>query len=168
VGVGLSGRVDDLRLRRARLTVGDVLADGAAEQQHVLRHNRRLVAQVMQRVFPGITAVDQDAPARRVVEAQQQRNDCRFAGAARSHERDALPGVDGHVHVVQYLHVGPRRIRERHMLEGDLAAQPVFHDAVRQRNRQMGFHVFRSLVEQFADPMRRAEGALNAAVYLRE
>ena len=46
VGVGLAGRLDHLRFRRARPAVGDVVEDRAAEQQHVLRHHRHLLAQM--------------------------------------------------------------------------------------------------------------------------
>ena len=50
VGVGEPRRLSDCGGFGAWPAVGDVLRDGAAEEQHVLRHDRELPAQPGQRV----------------------------------------------------------------------------------------------------------------------
>ena len=50
VGIGLAGRFGDLGLRGARFAVGNIVRDGAAKEQHVLRHDRHLPAQIEQLV----------------------------------------------------------------------------------------------------------------------
>src|SRR5438093_209860 len=57
VGIGLAGGVLDLGLAGAGTAVGDVLGDRAAEQQHVLRHDRHLLAQLAERVVAVVTAI---------------------------------------------------------------------------------------------------------------
>ncbi len=80
----------DFRLGRARFSVGDVLRDRAAEEQHFLRHERHLAAQFVQAVIGGGASIEKNAALLRIVEAQQERRDGRLARAARPDQRDDL------------------------------------------------------------------------------
>src|SRR4051812_19469375 len=78
----------------------DVVADGVVEQHRVLRNHADRGAQGCLRDVGYVLTIDENAPARRLVEAEQKPRDGRLAGArgaddrhglARGHlERDAL------------------------------------------------------------------------------
>jgi hypothetical protein len=74
MGVGLAGRGFDFGLARARSSIGDVVGDGATEEQHILRHNRDLPAEFEEFVLTRIFAVNKDSAAVRIVETQEQRH----------------------------------------------------------------------------------------------
>ena len=93
-------RVLDLVLRRARPAIGDVVADRVVEQHGVLRHHADRRAQAVLREVAQIVAVDQDAPAGHVVEAEQQAADGRFAGAGRPDDRELAAGGHGEAHAL--------------------------------------------------------------------
>ena len=81
--------VVDRRVARA-----DVVGDRAGEQMHVLQHEAEEPAQIVERQIADVDAVHQDPPARHVVEAQQQVDERRLAGAGRADDADALPRPD--------------------------------------------------------------------------
>ena len=87
-------RALDLGLDRVGPAVGDVVADRAVQERGVLRHHGDLPPQRILRHAGDVLAVDQDAPALEVVQAQQQRGDRGLAGAARADEPDLLAGRD--------------------------------------------------------------------------
>ena len=61
VGIGGAGGGDDLGVGRARPAEGDVVADRAAEQMHVLAHEGDVATQRAARMRGDVGAVDQDA-----------------------------------------------------------------------------------------------------------
>lgn len=63
VDVGRLGRLHDLVVGRVRPAVGDVVADGPAEQPRVLEHHADLATQVVPRQVGDVDAVERD-PAR--------------------------------------------------------------------------------------------------------
>ncbi len=93
VDVGRLGGRDDLLLGGVLAAVGDVLADRAAEQPGVLQHHAEGPAQVVAGHLAGVDAVDGDAPAVDLVEAHQQVDERRLAGAGRADDRDRLAGL---------------------------------------------------------------------------
>jgi hypothetical protein len=66
-----------------------------------------------------IGAVDADVALLDVIEALEQGDDGRFAGAGRADEADALAGFDGQREVVEHRRAG--RVAEADVLEGDAA-----------------------------------------------
>ena len=73
--------VDDVGFGSAEAAIGDVVADGAREQEHVLLDNADLATQRGQRHRADVDAVDGDTAAFHVVEAWQQGADRGLAGA---------------------------------------------------------------------------------------
>ena len=84
VDVGGLRRLDELLVAGRRVAVGDVLADGAAEQPRVLEHHAHLRAQVGAAQVADVVAVDGDAAAVDVVEAHEQVDQRGLAGAGRA------------------------------------------------------------------------------------
>jgi hypothetical protein len=64
------------------------------EQNRVLLHDRDLAAQRLLRRLRNILAVDQDAPARDVVDPLYQLDERRLAGAGATDRADAFAGAD--------------------------------------------------------------------------
>ncbi len=75
--------------------VEDVVADRAVQQRGVLRHQADLAAQRILRDVGDVLPVDEDAAALDVVEAQQQVDQRRLAGARAADQPDLLAGRDG-------------------------------------------------------------------------
>src|SRR5499427_8274501 len=95
VRVRLSRRLDDFFRRGVGLAVSDVFADRGAEEYRVLQDDADFAAQTFASITPDVHAVDPDLARTRVVEAQQQTGDGRFAGAGWADQRHALPRGDG-------------------------------------------------------------------------
>ena len=85
-------RLLDLGVARLPAAVADVVADGVVEQHGVLRHHADRRAQRFLRDVADVLAVDGDAPAADLVEAEQQARDGRLAGAGGSDDRHRMPG----------------------------------------------------------------------------
>ena len=88
VDLGEPGRLLDLLVGRLRAAVADVVADGVVEQHGVLRDHADGAAQRLLGDVADVLAVDGDAPAGDVVEAEEQPRDGRLAGAGRTDDRD--------------------------------------------------------------------------------
>ena len=110
----------DLVLGRALAPVGDVLADGAAEQPRVLQHHAEQAAQVAARHVLRVHAVHDDAPAVDLVEAQQQVDQRGLAGAGGPDDGHGLAGLHVQGEVLDERRVG--QVAERDVLELDVAA----------------------------------------------
>src|SRR5262249_7275128 len=76
----LRGR-QHLGLARAGAAVADVVEDRAVQQRGVLRHHRDLPAQALLRDADDVLAVNENATAFEIEEAQQQIDERRLAGA---------------------------------------------------------------------------------------
>ena len=83
-----------LLVGRVEPAVGDVLADRAVEQPRVLEDHPERPAEVVAGQVAGVDAVDRDPPAVELVEAHQQVDERRLAGAGRPDDRDGLAGLD--------------------------------------------------------------------------
>ena len=88
--------------RRVGRAVAQVVEHAAGEQHRVLRHEPDLTAQARERTAPQIDAIDEDAPAGRIVEALRQIEQRRLAGAGGSDQRDHLARVDARKPHPQY------------------------------------------------------------------
>ena len=119
VHVGRLGRGDDLLARGAGLAVGDVLGDGAVEQPGVLQHHAELAPQVGRAHLVRVNAVERDAAATHLVEAHEQVDEGRLAGARGSHDGDLLAGLGHEAHVAHEGLLG--LVAEAHVLELDAA-----------------------------------------------
>ena len=122
VSVGMTGGVDDFFIRRAGAAKFDVPADGVVEQNGFLRDDGDLVAEIARGDFADVHAADADGAARRVVEAQEQVGERRFAGAAGADERNKLAGLDAQVDVAQhgFFAVGKIHVVEMNVRAGGL------------------------------------------------
>ena len=66
VGIGDSGRLDDLLVRSSGLAHGDVALDGVVEKHGVLRYDAHVGAHALLRVVADRNAVDEDVARRKV------------------------------------------------------------------------------------------------------
>ena len=87
VRVGRARRVDDLGFARTCAPHGNIFADRAAKQEHILPDIGNLAAQGAARHRCDILAVDDDAAAVRLMEAQQQIEDRGLAAAGGTDKR---------------------------------------------------------------------------------
>ena len=115
----------DLRGRRFRAAVANVLGDGPMQQRGVLGHDADGSAQAFLRDGADVLPVDADRSALHVVEAQQQVDQRGLARAAAADESDALAGLHGEVEVVQDAcsRILRPAVAEAHGLETDFAAR---------------------------------------------
>ena len=117
VDLRLARRFLDFGVARVPAAVADVVADRIVEQHGVLRHHADRGAQRGLRHVANVLAVDQDAAAGDVVEAEQQPRNRRLAGAGRPDDGDGVPGGDVEA---QALEDRPLRfIGKRDILEAD-------------------------------------------------
>ena len=133
---GLRGR-HDLLGRGVGPAEGDVLGDGAGEEEPLLRHDAELAAQRVLRDVAQVVPVDRDPPFGRVVEAGDQLRDRRLAGAGVADERDRRAGR--HVELDPVQHLRERRaVAEADVLEVDVPVDPRQLERVRRRSTTCG------------------------------
>ena len=153
----------DLFLRGVQLAVADVVAHVAAEERRLLRHDADLLAQAAHLDVADVAAVDRDAAFGRVVEARDQVDQRRLAGAARPDQRDHLAGPGGQIDLAQHrARLGVILVIERHVVEADQAFDG------RQRLRVgVVCHLGRR-AEQLEHPVAGADRLLELRVQRRE
>ena len=117
VGVRGLGGGDDLGLARAGLADGDVLADRAVEQEHVLADIGDLPAQRAARHAGDVLAVDLDRSGVGLVEPQDQVEHRGLAAAGRPDQRGHLAGLGDEGHAADDDLARP--IAEAHVVELD-------------------------------------------------
>ena len=88
--VGQARGLANLLVSGIGAAVGDILTNGAVEQQRLLRHVGNLAAQTLLRAARDVLAVHEHAPALHVVQAQQQLGERRLARARFAHQTHAL------------------------------------------------------------------------------
>src|SRR5690606_4457989 len=120
------GGGNDLRLARAWLAVGDVVADGAMHEDRLLADNPELAAQRGLRDLADILTVEQDATALHVEEAQHQVDDRRLAGTGGADKRHPFARADVEIQILDDAALAA--IVERDVLEADVAGRGR-HDA---------------------------------------
>src|SRR5690348_10556797 len=121
-GVGDPRRATDLLVAGVGTTEGDVLANGATEEQGVLEHQADLVAERLHRIPPDVVAVDTDAPPGWVVQARHEAHKRALARARCSDDRHRGPWLDEEVDVGE--DGLPWGVLERHIAELDPSGEP--------------------------------------------
>ena len=121
IGVGELRRRDAVIIRRVRISVADVLHDGAGEEVHVLEHDAETAAQIGLADLIDVDAVIADLGVGNVVEAVDEVRDRRLSGAGRADEGHLLARFSIERDVVQDFLV--RRVAEVHMVEHDAALE---------------------------------------------
>ena len=101
VGVGAARRLDDLRFGCADPPERDVVADRAAEQEHVLRDEGDLAAQRREVDGGDILAVDRRPPAAQRKEALDDAEDRRLAAARGADQGGRLAGLGDEIDAVE-------------------------------------------------------------------
>ena len=95
------GRGDHVVQSRTRLCVADVLEHRAAEEIIHLQHQTHLLVQRFATDEADVLLIDQDAPALRLIEPGDQRNDAALAAAGGADQCDHLAGFGAQAHVVK-------------------------------------------------------------------
>ena len=118
-----SGGRRDLRRGGLGTAEGDVLRDGAAEQEPLLRDDPELAAERALRHAAQVVTVDRDPALGRVVEAGDQLRDRRLAAPVWPTSATVVPGQDVELEPVQ--HLGKLRpVAEADAVEVDVALDP--------------------------------------------
>ena len=119
-----------------------------------------------------VRAIEQDAPGVRFVKAEEQRDDGRFARAARADERDLLAGLGVEGKAAQHRQIGARGIAKETLskVTAPRSRQREMRCARLRRRSARRRHPsrFALLAEKFPHALIRAERALELAEDLRK
>ena len=160
VGLRDAGGLPDLLLARVRSPVGDVLAHRAVEQEDLLADEAHLAAEGREVELTEVDAPKGDAPLGRVVEAQEQLDHGRLAGARRADEGRGPTGLE--VEVQPLEHARPGGVGEADPLEAQvLRPRTLSHLASPRRDPGRD-------VQQVQDARGRGHGALEQVEGLSE
>ena len=140
--------------------ISDVLRNGAIEEEHILQHQRHLLAQGGKRHIAHIVSTDGDRALFHVIKPLHQRNDGGLAHARGADQRDHFAGSGLKAHIVE--HRLARVISEAHMAK--------FHAAIRAADfdRAGLFHDLALRVEDFEHAHRARERNLHILHQARE
>src|SRR5271170_6796471 len=128
VGARQTRHLDHLRTRHRGLGEGDVLVDGAIEEQALLQDDADVPAQPSRIDLAQIRSVQQNLSLVRQIEALDQLGERRFARAGRADDADDLAGPNPERDIFE--NVGRvRTVSERDMAKFDLAARGRQRDA---------------------------------------
>ena len=163
MGADRPGRRLDLGVGRVRSAVGDVVAHRAGEQERLLRHDAELAAVRVEVEVAQVDAVDRHRARRRVVEAGDQLDERRLAGAGLAHERDGLAGRDVQVDAGDRLVARRARVAEVHVVAARTSPRtPIEHDGARRAGVPLGVSSSSSILRE------RRRGLLPGVEHLRE
>ena len=128
-GLGPGGGIDHGSVSGIGTAIENVVAHRAVQQRGVLRDHADVLAQAVLRDAGDVLAVDHDAPRLHVVEAQQQVDEGRLAGAGAADHADLLARADAQLQPLDH-----RAVRAGGVVgEGDV----IEHDlAMRHRQRR--------------------------------
>ena len=145
VDVGGPGRLHDLLVARVRPRVGDVVADRAGKEPGVLEHHADPGPQVVPCHVGDVHAVEGDPARVQLVEAHDEVDERRLAGAGRADDGDRLARLDDEVESVDERLL--RGVGERDLLERDATVRVV--DTLRRN----GVRLLLRGVEDGEDPL---------------
>ena len=100
MGIHRFGSSYDFIIRCVKLSIADVVPDGAGEQEVVLGHDAHLPPQAFDGNLLHVMAVDVHMALLNVVKTADQIDDGGFSGSGRSHQRDGFAGTDVKAHIV--------------------------------------------------------------------
>src|SRR6266850_3028241 len=92
----------DLFAGRVRMPKGNVCGDSVAEEKAFLEHQAHISPKIIEIQALHVDTVHEHAPARRVVKARNQAQQCRLARARRAEDGDALAGTRLEGYVLQF------------------------------------------------------------------
>ena len=95
VGAGEPGDLDHPGARHRRIGEGDVLVDGAVEQEVLLQHDADVAPEPRRIDMGEVRPVEQHLPFARQIEALDELGQRRFARARRTDHADRLARPDG-------------------------------------------------------------------------
>ena len=121
VGIRRPGSRHNLLPACLRFSVGNILADGSAEEDRVLQNDPDLPAQRLASKPPDVGPVDENRPFLGFVEAQDQAHDGGFARARNSHQRQPLARRHGKRNLLQHIAAVP--VIKGNPVEDDLTLQ---------------------------------------------
>src|SRR5574343_372058 len=99
VGVGGAGSGDNFLARCVRFAVGDVVGDGAEEQERLLQHKADVLTELGNRHGADIDAVDQHLAFGDIVETADQVDQRRLAGTGVADQTDHFARLDDQVDI---------------------------------------------------------------------
>ncbi|MNE52090.1 hypothetical protein D3C80_1467480 [compost metagenome] len=115
VGMSSLSCAYDIGFRSTFAAVRDIIADRAVEQPGILQHHPEFAAQLAALHLGDVHTVNNDLAAADFIEAHQQVNQRRFAGAGRSDNCNRLSRLNIDVHVFNQNRI--RLVAELHMTE---------------------------------------------------
>ena len=122
VGLGILGGLDHLLLSGVRAAPQQILADGAREEDVVLKHHADAGAELIQGIVTHVHPVHQDSAVGDVVKPGDQVHQRGLSGTGTAHHSQELAGADGEVDVGENILPGaPGLVLEVHMAEFHLA-----------------------------------------------
>ena len=168
---GQLGRGHDGRVIGIGQAEGDVVAQRAVEERHVLRHVADVAPHVGRVELAQVDAVEQHRAVGRLVQAHDQPLDGRLARAHAADQRHALAGGDLEAQAVE-RRVLPVRVAELDVAELDVAAQlraldeafadraldRLLHDLVERLHRRAGALVLHQQAHDLPGRPERAAG----------
>merc|ERR1711985_16703 len=108
--------------------VHDVLLDRHGEEHRLLRDEPNLVTEPLRVKRKDVHPVDHDAAALHIVEALEEADERRLAAARRANKRERVADGQVEAYAIEHLHLGARRVVEHHILQLDVALDPVGWD----------------------------------------
>ncbi|MNM97300.1 hypothetical protein D3C81_1098010 [compost metagenome] len=153
VGVRRFGGTHDFLLHCTFAAVGDVIADRTVKQPRILQDHPEQVAQVAAFHLGNVDPIHRDRSAVHLIEAHQQVDQRRFAGAGWPDDGDrlALFHVDVHIFDQQMFRI----VTELDMIERHIAARLFQYSGIRC------FRYLFFLIQDFKHPLRRSYGRLD-------
>ena len=128
VDVGFFSCLVDLLAAGSQLAVGDVVKDGAGEEENILLHDADFAAQRTAGDLADVLSVDADAALGDFVKTRNQMTEGGFAAAGRSDDGDHLALREGHRDVGEDLLA--LIVLEGNVVEGNLAADILQIDCI--------------------------------------
>ena len=100
---GNPGGTLDFFLRRVRLAIADVVADGIRKELRLLKHVGHLITQTSQRDIVNVSPIDTNGACAGIVKSRDQIGQAGLARPGRSHQRRNLAYVQRQIDIAQRL-----------------------------------------------------------------
>src|SRR4029077_14517638 len=127
-------------VQRLHLTHADVLLQDEIVAHEVLENDADVLSQTDQVVVAQVHAIEQDTPLIRIVETVEQFHERGLSRAVFSHQRDALPQLDGEGQVTHRPAIGAG-VAKPHVLKLEASGNRYRHRSRSGPGRHAGLHV---------------------------